>query len=193
MKYRNTYLLGIKNNQIITANVEIRDWNGRLEFSCSFNNGEAFNVDTIDDDYKKDYAEEYWRCMDDTTKINMLQDGDITRDEALQDLIDNAYYGDYHDYVDCSCTDYEITHDGKTINFRSCCGGQYDVREDDDFKDMTFTDVGLFNNIMYYWDKYHLKEINQDQVEEIKNWIGVEEYSNEFDEFIENNIDWVVL
>ena len=195
MELKKTILIGVKNNQIITADIEIRDWNGYPEFSACFNHGEAFNVDTIDEDYKRQYAEDYWDCMDDKTKLNMLDDGNITKDEALDQLINDGYYGDYHDFIDVSCTDYELTHDGKTINFDTIGAGQYDVREDDDFEDMIFTDVGMFNMIMYYWDNYHCKEINTKQIEEIKNFMNTKysEYSEEFDEFIINNIDWSVL
>lgn len=194
-KMKKTVLLGVKNNQIITADIEIRDWNGFPEFSASFNHGEAFNVDTIDDDYKKQYAKDYWDCMDDKTKLNMLDDGNITKDEALDQLINDGYYGDYHDFIDVSCTDYELTHDGKTINFDTIGCGQYDVRKDDDFEDMIFYDCGAFNLLMNYWDHYHLKQINDDQLKQIENLLdnSCEEYSDEFDEWLTNHINWEVL
>lgn len=194
-KMKKTVLLGVKNNQIITADIEIHDWNGFPEFTASFNHGEAFNVDTIDEDYKRSYAEETWDCMTADDKLNMLNDGLYTKDDALDQLINNGYYGDYHDFIDVSCTDYELDHDGKTINFDTIGGGQYDVREDDDFEDMIFTNKKMFNTIMYYWDHYHLKKVNDEQIEEIKNAIdeNFEEYEDGFDEFIINNIDWSVL
>ena len=194
-KIRKTILLGVKNNQIITADVEVRDWNGFPEFSASFNQGEVFNVDTIDDDYKRQYAEDYWDCLDDAGKLRILEDGYYTKDEALQNIIDEGYYGDYHDFIDVSCTDYELTHNGKTINFDTIGCGQYDVREDDDFEDMIFTDEKMFNNIMYFWNHYHLKQVTDDQVKEIIEAINedFEEYSDGFDQFIINNINWEVL
>ena len=194
-KIRKTVLLGVKNNQVITADIEIRDWNGYPELGISFNHGKAFNIDTIDDDYKRQYAEDYWDCLDAKTKLDMLNDGLYTKDEALQDIIDGSYYGDYHDFIDVSCTDYELEHEGKTINFDTIGAGQYDVREDDDFKDMIFTDEKMFNNIIYFWDHYHLKEINDEQIEEIKNAINeqFEEYEDGFNQFIIDHIDWSVL
>lgn len=195
MEKRKTILLGVKNNQIITADISLRDWNGYDEFSASFNVGEAFNVDSIDDNYKKEYADEYWSSLDDTSKLNLLQDGEITKDEVLKNIIEDSYYGDYHDFIDCSCTDYELDKDGKIINFQSNSVGQHDIREDYDFEDMRFTDEKLFNDIMYFWDNFHLKEVNDEQIEEIKKIMDsqFEEYTNEFDKFIVNNIDWVVL
>lgn len=194
-KIRKTILIGVKNNQIITADIEIRDWNGFPEFSASFNHGEAFNVDTIDEDYKRQYVEDYWDCLDDAGKLRILEDGYYTKDEALQNIIDEGYYGDYHDFIDVSCTDYELTREGKTINFDTIGCGQYDVREDDDFDDMFYYDCGAFNLLMNYWDNYHLKQINEDQLKQIKDLLdnSCEEYSDEFDEWLTNHINWEVL
>lgn len=187
-----TILLGVKNNQIITADLDLRTWNGYPEFSASFNVGEAFNIESIDDDYKTDYFEETWNCYDAETKLNLLNDGEKTKNDVISDW---DYYSDYTEIKDCSCTNYEITHNDKTINFESTCGGQHDVREDDDFKDMIFTDEKLFNDIMYYWDNFHLKQVNDEQIEEIKKLMlsNFAEDSEDFETFIKNNIDWVVL
>lgn len=193
MEKRKTILLGIKDNTIIITNVCITDRNGYNEFTASFDVGEAFNIDDIDDVYKKEYANEYWACLDDRSKLNLLQDGEITKDEALQDIIENSYYGDYRDFVDCSCTDYEITHENKTINFESKCCGQHDVRDDNNYEDMIFTNRELFELVMYYWDYYHLKEINEEQIKEIEDKIFNSEfleYNEEFEEFIINNLNW---
>lgn len=193
MEKRKTILLGIKDNTIIITNVCITDRNGYNELTASFDVGEAFNIDDIDDIYKKEYASEYWASLDDRSKLNLLQDGEITKDDALQDIIENSYYGDYRDFVDCSCTDYEITHENKTINFRTTSCGQHDVRDDKDYEDMIFTNKELFELVMYYWDYYHLKEINEEQIKEIEDKIFNSEfleYNEEFEEFIINNLNW---
>lgn len=189
---RKTILLGVKNNQIITAELEVTERNGYKEFTASFNNGEAFNINDIDDQYKKDWCESMWECYDAESKLKELWDGERTKEDVFEDW---NYCDDYHDFIDCSCTDYEIDHNDVTINFDTISGGQYDVREDNDFKDMIFTDKKMFNNIMYYWDKYHLKEITEEQEKEINEIMDskFKEYSDDFYEFIEKHINWEVL
>lgn len=192
MELKKTILLGIKNNNIITANLTITDRNNHNEFTASFNVGEAFNIDNIDMNYKKDYFEEAWNCFDDAYKLQLLQDGEITKDDVIKDW---SYYSDYTEIKDCSCTNYELDYKGVTINFETVGCGQHDIRNDSDFEDMIFTDEKLFNDIMYYWDKFHLKEINDEQIEEIKKIMNskYEEESDAFYKFIIDNLDWEVL
>lgn len=192
MELKKTILLGIKNNNIITADLTITDRNNYNEFTASFNVGEAFNIDNIDMDYKKEYFEEAWDCFDDAYKLQLLQDGEITKDDVMNNW---SYNSDYTEIKDCSCTNYEIDYKNITINFETVGCGQHDVRDDSDFEDMIFTDEKLFNNIMYYWNNFHLKEINDEQIEEIKKIMNskYEEKSNAFYEFIIDNLDWEVL
>lgn len=189
---KKTILIGVKNNAIITTNLEITERNGYPEFTASFNVGEAFNVDCINEDYKKEYFEEVWNCYDAETKLNLLDDGEKTKKDVISDW---DYYSDYTEIKDCSCTNYEITNNNITINFETIECGQHDVREDADFLNMRFTDEKLFNDIMYYWNNYHLKEVNNEQIEEIKKLMesNFTEYGDDFENFIKNNIDWAVL
>ena len=48
---------------------------------------------------------------------------------------------------------------------------------------------------MFYWDKFHLKKVNDKEIEEINKLMQNEfiENSTEFNNFIINNIDWAVL
>lgn len=189
-------LLGVKNNNVIIADLRLTTRNGYPEFTASFNEGEAFNIDIIDDDYKNDYFNDYWDCCDDKTKLQMLQDGDITKEEARENFESEAYYNDYHDYKDCGCTDIEIEKDGKTINFETIACGQHDVRECEDFKDMIFTNEKTFNDIMYLWDKYHMKEVKGEILEEIKVLLNDDSFKmwgDDSEEFIKNNINWNIL
>ena len=56
---------------------------------------------------------------------------------------------------------------------------------------MIFTDKKLFNDIMYYWDNFHLKQVNDEQIEEIKKLMDSNfvEDSEDFETFIKNNIN----
>lgn len=190
---KKTILLGMKNNELITADIELRDWNGRTELGISFNEGQAFDINTIDAEYTRDYFNELWDYgYDAQTKLDLLQDGEITKEEVFQDWMEDINYSDIND---CSCTDYEVTKNGKTINFETIGCGQTDVRTDEDFNDMKFTDEKMFNDIMYYWDNFHLKELNEEQVKEIKE-ITESTYcddNEDFYDFIIDNIDWNIL
>lgn len=192
-KMKKTILLGIKNNELITADIDLRDWNGRTELGISFNEGQAFNINDIDEGYTNDYFNDLWDYgYDAQTKLDLLQDGEITKEEVFQDWKEDT---NYYDIKDCSCTDYELTKNGKTINFETIGCGQTDVRTDEDFNDMKFTDEKLFNDIMYYWDNFHLKELDEEQVKEIRE-IVESIYCDEEDgfyNFITNNIDWNIL
>lgn len=118
------------------------------------------------------------------------------KNEVIEEWIDAAD-SDYHEVKDCSCTDYEIKYHGKTINFETIGCGQHDVRTDDDFEDFIFTDEKLFNNIMYLWDNYHIKEVSGDALQEVQALLNMdhkyEDGSDEFDDFIINNITWSIL
>ena len=45
-----------------------------------------------DEEYMKNYFEDLWDVLDDATKLDYLEDGDITRDDWIQSQIDNSYY-----------------------------------------------------------------------------------------------------
>lgn len=196
MEKRETILLGINNNKIITADVCVTNRNGYNEFTASFNVGEAFDVyKQVDEDHIKDYFNERWDCLTSDEKLYELNDGYYTKDEVFETWKQNYWY-DYTDFIDCSCTNYEITHENKTINFETVYGGQHDIRDESDYDEMIFTNKELFELIMYYWDYYHLKEINEEQIKEIEDKIFNSEfleYNEEFEEFIINNLDWSVL
>ena len=135
---RKKILLGInkEENKIYFGEIEITTRNNYKEFTASFDVGEAFLIDDIDEEYVENYKNEYWNCLDSETKINLLKDGEITK----EDFFENWDVDDYHDYVDCSCTDYEtILNNGQTINFETVRSGQCDIREDKvDFENIIF-------------------------------------------------------
>lgn len=182
---RKNFLLGInkKENKIYFGEIEIRSpryWSRekgnytdetKQDFSASFDAGEAFDIEDIDENYKNDYKNDYWDCLDAETKINHLEDGEITKEEFFENWEING--DDYRDFKDCSCTDYETTiESGQTINFETTNGGQYDIRENaEEFKNIIFTDKKAVLLILELWDKYHLKNIN-DNIEEVENKVN---------------------
>lgn len=191
MKRNEQFLLGVMGNQIVLGEIEIRDWNGYDEFSASFDVGEAFNID-LNEEEIKDYWYDYWDILTDTQKLEILEDGEITKQDWIDDKLYNTYYADIKD---CSCTDLEMDFNGITINFETISCGQCDVREDVCFNQMIFTNKEAFDMLMNLWDNYHLKEIDDSGKEQFNkiiellddyNWCGGEKV----EEFIRENLEY---
>lgn len=188
MEFRKKYLLGVLDNTILTCDIEKRyKLNNRNEVSVCFEVGELINVDDIDEDYVRDYFEETFDCYDSNMKIWCLQDGYITKDEWLDNQVADC---DYRDVYDCSCTDYEISVNDTKYNFNSTCGGQYDVREESNFKDFIYTNKKAFNLIMKLWDNYHIKKLSDEENKKVDDMIGeIDTLLNDYncDDFENNN------
>lgn len=169
MELRKTYLLGAVDNTILTCNIEKRyKLNNCDEVGVSFNVGELINIDNIDKDYVRDYFEEMFDCSDSKLKLWYLQDGNITKDEWLDNIVEN---GDYKDVYDCSCTDYEILINGTNYNFETTCCGQHDIREQSNFKDFVYTNKKAFDLVMKLWDNFHIKKLSNEENEKVDNII----------------------
>ena len=190
---RKTILLGVNGNTIYTGEFEVTTRNGYREFTASFNIGWAFDVNNIDDS-AEDYFEELWNISDDEGKLELLQDGEITKAEARDNFInDTYYYSGYRAFIDCSCTDFEVSlPSGDTINFETGSCGQVDIREEPDFKGTVFTNKEAVMKLLELWDNFHLKEISKAQEEEINNLLNelapFEEWGTKFEDFIKDNV-----
>lgn len=163
---RKNFLLGInkEENKIYFGEIAITTRNGYKEFTASFDVGEAFDIDEIDETYKQNYYEDLWSCFDSEQKLNYLNDGEKTKQEVFDDW---DYDDDYRQIKDCSCTDYETElNNGQIINFESTCGGQHDIRKNiEEYKNIIFTDKKAVDFILELWDKYHLKDITENHQE----------------------------
>ena len=169
MEFRKTYLLGVVDDTILTCDIEkTYKLNNRNEVSVSFDVGELINVDDINEDNIRDYFDEMFDCMDSDTKIDWLKNGDITKDEWLDNQVADC---DYRSMYDCSCTDYEITVNDTKYNFDSTCSGQHDIREESNFEDFIYTNKKAFNLIMKLWDNYHIKKLSDEENEKVDNMI----------------------
>lgn len=147
-------------HNIYTMEVEVTTRNNYPEFTASFCEGELFNIDDANE-YAEDYYDEVFECMDAETKLNYLQNGDITKKEWIEDCIRYEY--DYRERIDCSCTDYELYIDGELYNFETVGCGQHDPRDDDHFIPVNNT----VKKLIEFWDVHHLKEINEDDYKEL--------------------------
>ena len=193
---KRTILLGVNGDTIYTGEIEVKRLHDEKVFTASFNVGRAFDVDNIDD-RAEDYFEELWNNSDDEKKLELLQDGDITREEAKREFINvTYYYSGYRGFVDCSCTDYEVDDmpNGDTINFETVACGQVDIRKEPSFENTVFTNKEAVMKLLELWDNFHLKEITEVQEEEINNLLNelapFEEWGTKFEDFIRNNIKY---
>ena len=188
-------LLGVNGDTIYTGEFEVKRLHeGEKEFSASFNVGFAFDVNNINDRVE-DYFEDLWKYSDDGKKLELLQDGEITKAEARDNFInDTYYYSEYRAFIDCSCTDYEVDINGDTINFETVACGQCDIRREPDFENTIFTDKEAVMKLLEFWDNFHLKQITEAQEEEINNFfnelVPFEEWGTKFEDFIKDNVDF---
>lgn len=180
-------LLGVKQNNIITGEFEITTRNGYKEFRATFNEGELFNIDDVN---YREWFDEYWNCIGSEEKLYLLDDGKITKEEAYKNW-KKSLYG-YRDVCDCSCTDYEIEKNGNDYNFLTVCCGQHDIREEN-YKDIIFTNKEVVEKLLYMWDNYHLKKINEEIEKNIIDLLDTmtdyKEYEEKFYNFIKENIE----
>ena len=175
---RRKFLLGAtKNNEVVFGEVEIRDRNGKLEFSASFNTVYPFEYDETYlmgrllnqlDSYDDSYL--YNLCKIYDCKPNDLAEN-VWADSYIEDIIDISLYPD------------SIEVDGNEWYFESSSCGQHDTREEMEF----YVNETLYNRIMELWDEYHLKEINNSIVEEVNSILNELEQVDEED-WIKNYI-----
>lgn len=191
---KRTILLGVNGSQIYTGEFKIRTLSqGGKEFSASFNVGEGFNTNEIEFYRYEDYFDSLWECYDNSFKLDMLEDGEITKEEAKNNFINSIC--DYRDIIDCSCTNYEVDMpNGDIINFETVACGQCDIREQPNFENTVFTNKEAVFKLLEFWDNFHLKEITEAQEQETNNLLesmsSYEPYGDKFDDFIINNIKY---
>ena len=189
---RKEFLLGVMGNQIVIGEFGVEErWENSKVFSASFSIGEAFDTNVSEDEIR-DWWEEYWNCLDKSTKLDYLQDGEITKQDWLDDRV---YESDYTSIRDCSCTDLELDYNGMVINFESIGCGQHNCRKDENFKDMVFTNKEAFDKLMELWDKYHLAVVDETiekEVEELEKTLEPFEwgYGDDVEEFILKNLKY---
>lgn len=164
--FEKKFLLGVNPEQktIYFGEMSVRDWNGYKEFAASFDVGQAFNVEDLD---LEEICQEQWDCLDNESKLDLLYDGDRTREDVFDEW---TRYADYTEFKDCSCTDYEVTlPSGELVNFETISGGQCDIRENkEEYNNIVFTNKKAVTMLLNLWDQYHLKSIENSKAVENK-------------------------
>lgn len=143
----NNVLLGLTTEgEIVFADVANRD--GR--FTVSFSTVTPFEWNEIELERR---AESLVECIDDATKLSLLEDFDCSPSELVEN-IGQRY--DIEDLVDISLYSEYIYKNGKEIYFESGSCGQVDV---DRFDYEFMLDEQVFYSIIDAWKEYHLQTI----------------------------------
>lgn len=194
---RKKFLIGFtKDYNIVMAELELRNRNCENEFSCSFDESSIINADetVYNEDYIYDYVENYLESMDDEYKYYLCDRHDCSPKDLIQTLT-NLYLDDPDDFMsflDNSLYPGTINTSESEYFFRADASGQHDTRDNL----LYVIDNDLYNDIHYLWDNYHLKQLDEknlelynsvieraskiDEEEEIKKFI--DEYKEEIDE-----------
>lgn len=156
------YLLGATiNNELVFGEFVLKQRTNVdknvLTFSASFNtvkpfNGEDFNLEG--------YYEEWIDGMEKDYLYDLCVQHDCKPSELASELADECY--DVRDALDCSLYPEEVDVNGESWYFESSCCGQHDTRKEG-MKE--FVNEEAYNLLHELWDKYHLKEVEDDVVE----------------------------
>lgn len=176
---RNKYLLGAtQNKELVFGELEITTRNNFQEFSASFDVVIPFDGDDFDlEEYYEDWIEDLDKeCLYDLCERNWC-----APQELANALAKNCV--DVRDAIDCSLYPEVVEVDGVDYYFESSCCGQHDTREDME----CYTNKEAYDLVIELWDKYHLKEIDEEGVEKMKKTMKLLETIDE-EEWIANYI-----
>lgn len=154
-RIRKSVLLGAtKDGEIVFGDVEVTWRNGYREFSASFDTVRPFLKDDFDlTGYVAGYCDE----MDYETLYNMCKEHDCSPNDLVDVLAEEV--DDIQEWLDCSLFSSEIEANGECYLFESVGAGQQDTREEME----KYTNKNVYDFIMKMWDNYHLKEITEEQ------------------------------
>lgn len=153
---KHNILLGATpNNELVFANISIRE---NKEFSASFS---IVTPTKIDNEYLYDV---FSSLMEDLSKEELYDFCD-QYDCSPSKLIDEMfYYASVEDILDISLFPEEVRIDDDTWVFQSSGCGQCETRGLMD----KYINKDAYYKLMTLWDNYHLKEINEDTIQEVK-------------------------
>lgn len=159
---RNKYLLGVsKYNELVFGEFEVTERNGYPEFTASFYTVFPITEDDVDaEDYYENLVEE----MDDSWVLEQLKFYDCPYSELVDKLArDNGT--EVYNIRDCSMYSEEIDVGGTTYYFESSACGQHDTRKEGM---KLYTNQKAYDKLHELWDKYHLKEVDEEVIKEVQ-------------------------
>ena len=154
---QHTFLLGAtKNNDIVFG--EFGFYSGN-RFHASFYTVHPFDANTID------LAEQYQYRIDDMDKewlIDMCDEYDCKPSELAEEIANTC--DDVTEIVDCSLYDEFYTISNADWYFESCSCGQHDTRKEI----VEYINKDAYDKLHELWDEYHLKEVDEDIINEVE-------------------------
>lgn len=179
------FLLGVNNyNELVFGEFEIRNRNGCAEFSASFDTVRPFNGENYD---LEDYYEVWIDGMDKDYLYDLCDRFDCRPSELPKELANECY--DVRDALDCSLYSecYEVN--GESWYFESSSCGQHDTRKEG-MKE--YTNFEAYNLLHELWDNYHLKNVDNNIIEQVEQVVKMLSSINEEEwivDYIKNHED----
>lgn len=181
---RKEFLVGITNdNEVAFMEVEVRNRNydeeSSLEFSASFNCVMPFIVEDSDG---IEYAEHLLNdCYTDKDKYDLCERFNCKLSDLAEALADDMEIRTNADERDCSLYPNRIMVDDTEYAFESMGCGQHDIMKSG-LKECVNTQA--FMKLYEYWQKYHLKVIDNEQAKEVEDLVNEMLLANEEEEIV---------
>lgn len=151
------YLLGAdKYKNVVYVNLRINEYNTPYTFSACFSTYEPFNVDEFD---MEEHFEEWCDGADKEYLYDLCCGYDCPPSELPSYLANDAY--SVHDELNTNGEEVEV--DGEYWAFEGISFGQHDTSDEME----EFVNEEAYNLIMSLWKNYHLKEVNDEVVEQM--------------------------
>ena len=181
---REKYLLGATvNNELVFGEFEVTNRNGYQEFTASFDTVRPFNGDNYD---LEEYFDNWIDGMDKEYLYDLCERFDCRPSELTEELASECC--DVRDALDCSLYPKCYNVNDESWYFESCSCGQHDTRNEME----EVINLKAYNLIHELWDKYHLKKIDNDvveQVEKIVDMLSVIDEENWIIDYIKRHED----
>jgi hypothetical protein len=167
-----TVLLGFtKDNEIVFGNVGYRNGMFTASFDTSY-------PQEITRDYLIEQVESMIECSDKDWVLDRLESYDCKPSE-LAEYIFNDNYSSIEELIDISLYPESFSINGveDDIYFLASACGQHDTRGYME----TYINSDLYDKIHELWDKYHLKQVDFEEVEQV--FVAIEHQNNTIDEY----------
>lgn len=169
---RRKYLLGVTvDREIVFGEFEITHHNGYPEFTASFNTVRPFKCDDVD---LVEYFENFIYDIGKENAYDLCERNNCSPQNLPQILADEC--SDPRDALDCSLYPEEINVNDEWWYFESGSCGQHDTREDGMDE---YVNESAYNLLHELWDKYHLKQVDEEVVEQVDKLIEILEEVDE--------------
>ncbi len=156
---RRKVLLGVNTDkEIVFGEMEITHRNGYPEFTASFNIVRPFNGDEVNlEDYFEGYADE--RQVGAEYVLEQCRNHNCSPQELPRELAEEC--DNVRDVIDCSLFSEE-----------------YEIRNENGDIEHWYVDKKAYDELHELWDKYHLKEVDEEkitkQMDDIENRLNVD-------------------